>query len=372
MAPRRGGSGGSGGSSGSSLSCDSDADYPCTSGLYELYGHTITFYDQAELYGQLVPYVIWCLALGFVFVQTLKFKTRWLQAAILSFLIAFVFLCARFGLLISESDVPIGYRFESSIVVLGERIGMVFLIAGLFPPESRKLFKMLFYPILALCAGLNIAYIVLDFLLSAAALNQYKDSWTWWLSDRDFGLTLTSRHVRELKLNSGYDVSPFYVEDKVFDGFADYHSPRSIHIKIGVAADFLALALAVFIAILAGVPRLRTKATPTRGTIWLRVAAAGLILSTLFRVIIATHYVLWNWSIFNDFSRWVDWIDTYTYDENLIPITVGTGFVEGYRTTVNGFPIVEALLQPLGIVLACAAMAHWWRIQRQTVRSVGY
>lgn len=107
--------------------------------------------------------------------------------------------------------------------------------------------------------------------------------------------------------------------------------------------------------------------------IFLLLAAFGLILTSLFRVIVATHYVLWNWSIVSDFTRWLVWADTFEFDDNMIIQGGGGGFLEGYRTTVTGFPVVQAVFEPLGVVLACLGMVLWWkrRLANQAIQAHG-
>jgi hypothetical protein len=51
-----------------------------------------------------------------------------------------------------------------------------------------------------------------------------------------------------------------------------------------------------------------------------------------------------------------------------IRIMPAPGFSEGYRTTVNGFPIAQALLEPLGVVVACAMVVLC--IRRRKVQEV--
>lgn len=272
MAPRRGGGGGGGGST-SSSSCDSSSDYPCTTQLHYIYGSRVSsYYTQAELYGQLVLFIIWSIALIVLLIASLKSKARWLHAAMLSFLASFAFLCARYGLMIAESDVPIGYRFESSIVVLLQRLGMIFLFAGVFPPESSKLFKFIFWPILGTYAVLNITYLILDFIISSKGLNVFKDTWDWRLSDRDFGLTITPHGIVELTTNGDFNMSPFYVESRMYDSSSEdnFQHQRSVQIKIGVAADFLALALAVFILAVASITWIKNRRKLIRGSVSFR------------------------------------------------------------------------------------------------------
>jgi hypothetical protein len=272
MAPKKGGGGGGGGttSSSSASDCGSSSTYPCTSGLFQIYGSgNGSSFTQAELYGQVILFSIWTLALIVILITTLKTKAHTLKVAITLFLISFIFLVVRFALILAESDVPIGYRFESSIVVLLQRLGMVFLFAGSFSPDGSKLFKILFYPVLGVYATLNIAYLLLDFFISAKAITAFKDGWRWRLSDRDSGLTNTPYSLHELTMNGVYTLNPFYVESRMFDsGVEDgWQNQRSIQIKIGVAADSLALMLAVFIAVVAGFSMLRRKKHHSRGSV---------------------------------------------------------------------------------------------------------
>ena len=91
------------------------------------------------------------------------------------------------------------------------------------------------------------------------------------------------------------------------------------------------------------------------------MAALGLFVTTLFRAIIATHYVLWNWNTVADPELWLQWLEEFPMEY------IGMGddgpdtFLPGYRTVVNGFWILHALFGPLGVVLACLGMMLWWR-----------
>jgi hypothetical protein len=267
MAPKKGGGGGGGTTSSSSTSdCGSSSTYPCTTGLFQIYGSSFT---QAELYGQVILFSIWTLALIVILITTLRTKAHALKLAITLFLVSFVFLIVRFALILAESDVPIGFRFESSIVILLQRLGMIFLLAGAFSPDGSKLFRLLFYPVLGVYAILNIAYLILDFLISAKAMTAFKDGWRWRLSDRDFGLTNTPYSLHELTMNGAYTLNPFYVESRMFDSSVEdgWQNQRSIQIKIGVASDFLALALAVFIAVVAGFSIWKRRKDHSRGSV---------------------------------------------------------------------------------------------------------
>jgi hypothetical protein len=223
------------------------------------------------------------VALLVLFFYALKMKGRFLQLAILSYLCAFIFLVVRFSLILAEADVPIGYRHESSVVVLLERLGQVFLFAAAFPsPEARRFTKLVFWPLLGILAALNVAYLILDFLISAFAIDAWKEDWHWRFSDRDFGLVNTPHAIYQLLMNGDSNLSPFFVEGRMYDVLDEHgwQTRRDTQIQIGVAADFLALALAVFLSVVAAVPGLMRKKTAesrTSGTVslvfiicWLR------------------------------------------------------------------------------------------------------
>lgn len=57
-------------------------------------------------------------------------------------------------------------------------------------------------------------------------------------------------------------------------------------------------------------------------------------------------------------QRWADWIETYPSLDFSHAISAPDGFLEGYRITADGFPVVQALLEPLGIVAACTAAVN--------------
>lgn len=280
MAPRRGGGGGGGGRGGGGSSCDPmKSDFPCTTQLHYIYGSRVASqFTQSELYGQVVLYSIWCLALVVIYFFSVKPQHRWLpglRLGILSYICAYIFLIVRYALIISESDVPFDYRYESSVVVMLERLGMVFLLGGAFPgPEARHVTKLVFWPFLAILAALNIAYFVLDFLISADAIAAMKDSitWSWHLSDRDFGLINTPHAINELIMNGRTRLSPYYVEERMYDISDErgWQTRRDAQIKTGVAADFLALILAVGLLVMAATPRIlrrKTEGSSRKGTV---------------------------------------------------------------------------------------------------------
>jgi hypothetical protein len=180
-----------------------------------------------------------------------------LQAALLSYLCSFIFLTVRFGLIIAESDVPLGYRYESSVVILLQRLGIIFLFAAALAPDARKVVKIAFYIALGILLNLNITYLVIDFIISSKAVRNYEDDWNWRLTDRDFALAYTPYGLEQLTTNGASNLSPFYVESITYDiGSEDgWQKRRRRQVIIGVVADFVALVLALSLAVIAVIPR---------------------------------------------------------------------------------------------------------------------
>lgn len=270
---RGGGRGGGSNGSGSSSSTCRYGDNPCHFTITELYGHSyVSLYSNSELYGQLVVYIIWALVLILLLLLTMKpaLKARMLQGAISLFLASFIFLCVRFGLLIGENDIPVGYRYETSVVVLLQRLGAVFLFAAVFAAlHTKKLFGFIFWPLLAMYAILSIAYLSLDFVVSAAALRAYKEEGIWLVGDRDFGVTLTTSQVEELKTAAnGSGLSPYYIARKMFSvGDGAYFRDRGNQVKIGVAMDFLSVFMALYLGLLSCFAWIRKNQHPIRETV---------------------------------------------------------------------------------------------------------
>lgn len=128
-----------------------------------------------------------------------------------------------------------------SIVVLVQRLGTPALFVAVHQQfQSGKISRLLFL------LALNVAYLVLDFIISSQALKNLRDTWDWRLRDRDFGLTYAVHEIFELMTSAtGDGLNPCYIESRAFDiGAHDYLYDRDIQIKTGVAADFLAVALA--------------------------------------------------------------------------------------------------------------------------------
>lgn len=395
MARGRGGSGG-GGSSGSSVCKFGDA--PCHFTITELYGHVYTsLFSKGELYGQLIVYIIWSLVLIGLLYTSLRTKARLFQAAVTLFLANFIFLCVRFGLLLGEIDVPVGYRYEISIVVLLQRLGAIFLFAAVFAAlRPKKVSGILGWPLILIYAALSIAYLILDFLVSADAMETYKEEGVWSIGDHDFGLTMTPNQITGLKttaLGGDDGLSPFYIKRRVYDGDDElFTNHRSIQIKIGVAMDFVAIFLSLLLTFLSCFSWIWTRKNehPVVETVshqnslcasfpstnlpqlLLLLADAGLFIYSVFRTIVSTHFILHNWPVITDQSKWIAFIAQYPNIDFLKKIIIPEGFLKGYRTTVNGFPVVQAVLEFLGVIIACTAITYLLVLRRrETLRVTG-
>jgi hypothetical protein len=266
MAPRRGGGGG--GSSSGSSSCDNFNDelYPCTVPFYDMYGDIEgPLYSDSDLHGQLISYACWIVIILVTLVLSLKPGTRFLQLALLSFISSFAFLCARYALLLTVSEVPTAFRYESSVVVLMWQIGMVALLASTLPSPIRgKASKIYIWFGLAVYTAVSITFVVYDFLISSIAVKEFKSSpsrYGWKITDRDFGLALTQAMLDALEDNAqfygdsgwvvGYDNG--FVQEKLYDvNNGLFHQERAQQVRIGFAMDIIALVFVlsmIFIAI---------------------------------------------------------------------------------------------------------------------------
>lgn len=94
-------------------------------------------------------------------------KEECLQLSIALFLFSFVLLSVWHGLLVSNAYPRVEYRFESSFVVVLQRLGVAFLLSAIYLQlQLGRLPNILFWLALAAYVTLNIPYSILDFILS--------------------------------------------------------------------------------------------------------------------------------------------------------------------------------------------------------------
>ena len=287
MAPRRGGGGSDSGSGSSSspATCDTSATYPCTSEMMFMFGNRDTaLWTPDEARAQLVLACIWAAALLGLLLAVPRggggdgaVRKLWPLRAALGLLGgAFAFLAVRYGFVVAGSNVPVGYRFEASVVALLWRGGLTLafwaVYARLRLPTSggsdagRIVSLARFWVAWVAHAALSVAYVVLDFLVSADALEGFKarDS-VWLLGDRDFALTMDGAMINELKAG----LNPRYVRSRMWDDEdgAQYERPRDAQIKIGVVVAALGMLLALTIlasAVFSAVSRQAGKTAAAR------------------------------------------------------------------------------------------------------------
>jgi hypothetical protein len=287
MSPTRSGSGSGSGSQTHSPSSDS---------FSQMYGATLSLYSQPELYGQIVVYGIWALVMLLQLPMARRTRAHLLQGAMFSFLIVFALHCTRYGLLLTGSEIFPAYRYESSVIVLFSKVGLVALFAAALPSPSEKLPRIVLWVGLVLYAPLGITYVVYDFLISFNAVQEFKadDSYGWKLTDRDFGLTLTQAMLDRLDDMSYED--GFWIQEKMYDVvFGAFHAMRTTQIKIGVAADYVAALLALYVLIVAVLILAHTRLKGTvegAVSIWLLTTRSHL---TNKRTEVA--FIRWSWSL---------------------------------------------------------------------------
>ncbi len=254
MAPRRGGSSGGGGSgSGGGISCSA-----CDSPMSTLFFH---LYSDANMYGQLVVNAIFAAALIAVSLLNRRPAAKLTHLATFCFFAACVFQCVRWGLSLPDDWVPHGYRYESSVVVLLQRLGWPVLLTALL--RAMRPGKILaagpWLGVLVL-GVLNLAYVVYDFILTDAAVKEWElgeVQGPWRLGDRDFALLWTKSMVGRFTDQPGYTPRPltwsrdwatrFRAERLYLPADSSVFRNRDTQIKIGIAADVVALLLVLAI-----------------------------------------------------------------------------------------------------------------------------
>ncbi|KAL2203575.1 hypothetical protein CC79DRAFT_1371626 [Sarocladium strictum] len=391
MAPRRGGSGG--GRDGFSFDTDVN-DTPMRSMFFDLYA-------KSDVYGQLAVNAIFAALLLVVFFLNRRPAAKLVHVAAFCFFAACAMQCVRWGLVGGLNWVPRGYRYESSVVVLLQRVGWpVLLVALLRAMRPGKILGAGPWLGVLVLGVLNLAYVVYDFLITSSSLknlNEYDPfegaknndfflDWVkhigWLLGDRDFSLLWTKDMVRR------FTDQPEYVSDATWwslDAVVHYrmerlYTPkgstefeqRDTQIKLGLAADVLALVLVVVIGGLHIVTWHRQgKAELPRRRSFLAIAIGGLLLSTLFRIIISAHWMLPNWAIITNLQLWDDWLAYFPdTDEAEDMVRMPSYWLDGYRTTVDGYPVLQVVFEQIGPVVACLFIVLSMAAERRSRRTV--
>ena len=234
-----------------------------------MYGNRIgSYFSDGELQGQIAMSVLWAV---FIIVLLLLSLIRGrprrgilaLYLASLAFLISFILLAVRYGIVSADWDVPIGYRFESSVVVLLQRAGLslLFLAVSLQLHPANLVTRVGLGLGVAVYAVLSVVYVVFDFIVSSEGLAGFQDNERWRVGDRDFAMTMDGAMIKQAKTNAfGGGLNPVVIEESIFDDEAtDYLRDRDRQIKIGLAADVIAFILALTLLVLVAVTWFRRR-----------------------------------------------------------------------------------------------------------------
>ncbi|KAF8244245.1 hypothetical protein K440DRAFT_636392 [Wilcoxina mikolae CBS 423.85] len=388
MAPRGGRGGGGGGSRGGG----SSAYY--NTAITFIYGHSYSsLYSDAEVLGLLVVSIIWTVAFGIMLIRMIRLLrkqvgNRLLKTAISMALISSILYSVRYGLLSAKITVMSSYRFESSVQTLLHKVyePLIFLVVYRFLEQQHRFIsankprganaanfqRYLIWIWLFVYGCLCAAYIIHDFSISNQALGRYRTDGQWRYSDRDFGLTFTALQVMQMKTSAtGGPLDPVYLRDHSFDLSAPFIPSRQRQISIGVATDFVAVGLALYLVLYATLLLLRKGrfASHRKASVVAFVATCGLLLFTILNLIVSTSYVLWNWNIVMDNNRWLEWFGSEPASSYLKTNSPAQTWLRGYRVTVAWFPVIEAVVGSLGKVMTCAAMvwATGWKDDCESV-----
>lgn len=342
------------------MSC-SNCDSPMSSQFFSLY-------DNANVYGQLIVNAIFAAALLVVFFVNQKPAAKVVHVSTFCLFTACIFQCVRWGLIIPDNWIPHGYRWESTVIVTMQRIALPVVLGALIramrPGKILALGPWLGVVVLSV---LNLAYVVFDFMLTDSAIKAWVESGDgpWRLGDRDFSLLWTKSMVGRYTDQPAYSRWPInwdlssVVRYRVWLLF-DPSEPKVIdsrdaQIKIGLAADTVALLVVLAVGVLHLITwRRQGKAEVPRHRTFLAVAVGGLLLSTLFRVITVANWILPNWRIITNVKLWNNWL-SYFPDTNRMEdyVLMPPYWLPGYRSPVGAFPILQVIFEQIGPIMAC-------------------
>lgn len=233
-------------------------------------------YTTQDIYGQLAINAIFAALLLAVFFLNRRPAAKLVHLATFCFFTACVLQCVRWGLVGGYNWVPRGYRFEASVIVLLQRLGWpVLLFALLCAMRPGKMLGAGPWLGILVLGVLNLAYTVYDFLICSSALknldqyipfdgatdNDFFLDWVkdirWLLGDRDFSLLWTQSMVGRFTDQPKYvsDATWWNLDAVIYYRLQRLYLPRGstgfqerdTQIKLGLAADVLALVLVVAI-----------------------------------------------------------------------------------------------------------------------------
>lgn len=400
MAPRRGGSFGSGsgsGGSGRGPSCSS-----CDSAMSALF---LDLYDNGNLYGMLVINALFAAALLVPLALNRRPLAKLALLASFLFFTGCVFQSVRWGLIIPDNWILHGYRVESSVVVLVQRLGWPAVLAALLRAmRPGRLSAAAAWAGVLLLGVLNLAYAALDFVVSDAAIKDWETPPIGWiLGDRDWALLWTPGMVRSFTDQPTREHEPGTwslntARNRAWLLYLPAESgifrKRDAQIKLGLAADVIALLVVLALAgvhavtwrrqgkaelprrrvstfdsLFAQLPRMFLAANSSSQS-FLAIAVGGLLLSALFRVIVSARWILPNWRIITNPDLWEDWLgyfpDTNTLSEY---VRMPSDWLPGYRTTLGAFPVLQALFEQIGPVVACVLVVLSMAAERRAARA---
>ncbi|ATY66546.1 hypothetical protein A9K55_000680 [Cordyceps militaris] len=379
MAPRRGGSFGSGsgsGGSGRGPSCSS-----CDSAMSALF---LDLYDNGNLYGLLVINALFAAALLVPLALNRRPLAKLALLASFLFFTGCVFQSVRWGLIIPDNWILHGYRVESSVVVLLQRLGWPAVLAALLRAmRPGRLSAAAAWAGVLLLGVLNLAYAALDFVVSDAAIKDWETPPSGWiLGDRDWALLWTPGMVRSFTDQPTREHEPGTwslntARNRAWLLYLPAESgifrKRDAQIKLGLAADVIALLVVLALAGVHAVTwRRQGKAELPRRRSFLAIAVGGLLLSALFRIIVSARWILPNWRIITNPELWEDWL-SYFPDTNTLSeyVRMPSDWLPGYRTTLGAFPVLQALFEQIGPVVACVLVVLSMAAERRAARAAG-
>ncbi|KAJ4288791.1 hypothetical protein N0V88_007327 [Collariella sp. IMI 366227] len=156
--------------------------------------------------------------------------------------------------ILSPSFTPNNFKEIKGLLWVNQSLVLGAVYRQLLETDLR--ISIMFWLGLAVYGGLNLTYVVLDFLIAGQAMDYFEEVRAWLLGDRDFGLSLRQGMVKRLKMGAVRANQTFEsVESRLrLPGSLykqeTYLGRRSLQVRTGILADVLAFALTVMLGIL--------------------------------------------------------------------------------------------------------------------------
>lgn len=215
-------------------------------------------YSTTHVHGQAAAYAIWASACIVFFFLNQKPAKKIVAFVLFSLFISFILHFIRYILILNDTQVRTDYRYESSVSLMFLRMGIFSLLIAVLRCLQPGHFCMAFcYVAFLPLFGLNVTYVIKDFILSQSAVYEWVHyTGIWRLNDRDLGYSMTPSMIDEFKGDQRWSYIDFMATR--MEELLPYEF-RDRHIIVGVVTDALTLFLVLLFVFALLAPSLPLK-----------------------------------------------------------------------------------------------------------------